>query len=578
MTLLHDPVRLHLAKKISALTNFETEKIYGALVQPPNPDLGELAFGCFQLAKELKKGPPVVAKEVSEKLNPDELIVSAVPTGPYINFILNSKCVGEKIADQIISGKYFSIKLSENNSRTMIEYSQPNTHKELHVGHMRNISLGNAIVRILRYSNFDIVASTFPGDMGTHVAKCLWYMKYHNKEAVPKTDRGEWLGKLYSKGHLKLEDEEGTPQEAKNKAELTAIIKQLENKTGEYYELWKETREWSIELMKSVYEWAGVKFEYWYFESDVDAESIKLVKRFKEQGKLVESQGAIGLDLNEENLGFVLLLKTDGTGLYATKDLYLALKKFEDYKISNSIYIVDTRQAMHFKQVFRTLEILGYPQAKDCYHLQYNYVELPDGAMSSRKGNIVPLIALVHQMEQTVKENYLNRYRDEWTQKEIDEVATQVAKGAIFYGMTKMDTNKKIIFDMKEWLKLDGESGPFIQYSYARIASLCRKIHFDPKNKPNWGSLNEKPEKNLLMFLGQFNTTVLSAAENYKPASLCSYLYDLAKKFNLFYHECPIANAPSEELKIARLGLSFATGEVLKKGLELLGIPAPQKM
>lgn len=578
MALLHDPVRAHLAQKISSVANFDAEKIYASLVQPPNPDMGDLAFGCFQLAKELKKSPPVIAKEIAERLTSDEMIVSASPAGPYINFILNSKGVGEKVADQIISGKYFSIKLSENNSKTMIEYSQPNTHKELHVGHMRNISLGNAIVRMLRYSNFDIVASTFPGDMGTHVAKCLWYMKYHNKEEIPKTDKGEWLGKLYSKGHLKLEDDAGTAQESKNKNELTAIIKQLENKSGEYYDLWKETRQWSIDLMKSIYEWAGVKFEYWYFESEVDAESVKLVKKFQGQGKLVESEGAIGLDLSEENLGFVLLLKTDGTGLYATKDLYLALKKFEDYKISNSIYVVDMRQALHFKQVFRTLEILGYPQSKNCFHLQYNYVELPDGAMSSRQGNIVPLTALVHQMEQTVKENYLNRYKDEWTQIEIDEVATQVAKGAIFYGMTKMDTNKKIVFDMREWLKLDGESGPFIQYSYARIASLCRKINFDSTSKPNWGSLTEKSEKNLLVFLGQFNTIVLNAAENYKPASLCGYLYDLAKKFNLFYHECSVANAPNEDLKVARLALSFATGEILKKGLELLGIPAPQKM
>lgn len=578
MLTLHDPVRLHIAKKISSIASIDTVSVYQALVLPPNPDMGDLAFGCFQLAKELKKAPPVIAKEIAEKLQADEVIKQAAPAGPYINMHLQSQGLGNLIADAVISGRYFTSKLSENSPKTMIEYSQPNTHKELHVGHMRNISLGNALVRILRYAGYDILSSTFPGDMGTHVAKCLWYMKYHNKAPIPKVDKGEWLGKLYSLGHLKLEDEVGTPQEAKNKAELTAIIKQLESKSGEYYELWKETRQWSIELMRSVYEWAGIEFDYWYWESEVDNESVARVNQYYKEGKLQQSEGAIGLDLNDENLGFVLLLKSDGTGLYATKDLELARRKFEDHKIEKNIYVVDMRQALHFKQVFRTLDILGFPQAKQCYHLQYNYVELPDGAMSSRKGNIVPLIELVHQMEQTVKDQYLSRYKDEWSSEDINLVAEQVAKGAIFYGMTKMDTNKKIVFDMKEWLKLDGESGPFIQYSYARIASLCRKLGFQKNKNPKWDALTEKSEKALLVFIAQFNTIVAASAENFKPASLCAYLYDLAKKFNLFYHECPVANAPSEDLKVARLALSYATGEILKKGLELLAIPAPEKM
>ncbi len=578
MITLHDPVKLHLAKKISAIAGTDIAVIYQALVQPPNPDMGDLAFGCFQLAKEQKKAPPVIAKELSEKLSADNLIDKALPAGPYINFILKSQGVGDLIGDKIFTGEYFKTKLVENSPRMMIEYSQPNTHKELHVGHMRNLSLGNALVRILRYAGYNILTSTFPGDMGTHVAKCLWYMKYHNKEKPPAEQKGEWLGKLYSKGHLKLEDDAGTPQEEKNKAELTAIIKQLEARSGEYYDLWKETRQWSIELMEAVYAWAGVKFDFWYWESEVDSDSVKLVRRFHSDGKLIESEGAVGLDLTKENLGFVLLLKTDGTGLYATKDLELARRKFEEHKIERSIYVVDMRQAMHFKQVFRTLEILGFPQAKQCFHLQYNFVELPDGAMSSRKGNIIPLIELIHQMEQTVKDQYLSRYKDEWSQKDIDLAAEQVAKGAIFYGMNKMDNNKKIVFDMKEWLKLDGESGPFIQYSYARISSLCRKLNFSKDNKPNWSALTEKSEKSLLAFLANFNTVIVSSAENFKPLSLCSYLYDLAKKFNLFYHECPVANAPSEELKATRLALSFATGEILKKGLDLLGIPAPEKM
>lgn len=581
MRLLHDPIKVHIAEKIlpHLPDNSATLKqVYENLSEPPNPEMGHIAFGCFQLAKALRQGPPQISKSLQEKVKADDLIESAIAAGPYLNFKLKMAGVGQKVLAPIIDGKYFKRPLTENTPKTMIEYSQPNTHKELHVGHMRNLCLGNALVRILRYSGANIIASTFPGDMGTHVAKCLWYMKYHNTEPVPKSHRGEWLGKHYSRGHILLEDEENTPKGPKNKEQLTAIIKQLESQKGEFFELWKETREWSIDLMKSVYTWADVTFDSWYFESEVDADSVKYVKKVLAEGKLEKSDGAVGLDLTKENLGFCLLLKSDGTGLYATKDLELARRKFEDFKIQKSIYVVDMRQALHFKQVFRVLEILGFPQAKDCFHLQYNFVELPDGAMSSRKGNIVPLISLIHQMEQMVKDQYLSRYKDEWSEQEIEDVASKVAKGAIFYGMLRMDNNKQIIFDMKEWLKLDGESGPFIQYSCARIESLCRKLGYDEKKQANWSLLSAPAEINLATYLMHFNTTVLSAAENTKPALVCNYLYDLAKKFNQFYHDCPIGTAESEDLKTARLALASATGRVLKNGLGLLGIPAPAKM
>jgi arginyl-tRNA synthetase len=329
--------------------------------------------------------------------------------------------------------------------------------------------------------------------------------------------------------------------------------------------------------MQSVYKWAGVEFDRWYWESDVDADSVKTIKKYFAEGKLQESQGAIGLDFSAENLGFCMLLKTDGTGLYATKDVELARRKFEDFKIEKSIYVVDMRQALHFKQVFKTLEVLGFEQAKNCFHLQYNFVELPDGAMSSRKGNIVALMLLVEKMREHVKKEYLSRYAQEWTAAEIDLTADTVAKGAIKYGMLRQDTNKKIVFDMNEWLKLDGESGPFIQYSYARINSLLRKFG-TPEKMERADLLTHPTEVKLMQHLMNFNTVVLSSAENYKPATLCTYLYETAKKFNGFYHDCAIGNAEDAEIKQARLALAAATGLTLKNGLALLGIPVPERM
>lgn len=585
MFTLHDSIRKHLSLTLKqallklAPENTETEAtIYNALVEPPNRELGHLAYGCFALAKALRKGPPQISAELAKIVVPDDVIESAQAVGPYLNFRIKSAALGKMVLETQLSGAYFKQTLFEKTPRTMLEYSQPNTHKELHVGHMRNMCLGASVINLLRYSGYPIIASTFPGDVGTHVAKCLWYMKYHNNEQPPADGKGEWLGTMYSKAHIKLEDELGTDKEAKNREQLTMILKQIEEKHGEFYDLWKETRTWSIDLMKRVYHWAGVKFDVWYWESDVDSDSVKYVKGLLADGKLTVSEGAVGMDLTEEKLGFCLLLKSDGNGLYATKDLELARRKFQDHKIEKSIYVVDVRQSLHFQQVFATLKRLGFSQAKQCYHLQYNFVELPDGAMSSRKGNIVPIMSLIHEMENNIRTQYLSRYESEWPKEEISKVASQVARGAIKYGMTRMDNNKKIVFDMKEWLRLDGESGPYVQYAAARINSLCKKMDYDASKKADWSLLNHKSEVELMVQLSQMNTLVASAADQYKPAVICAYLYDTARRFSGFYTECSIGQAETEELKIARLALSKATLEVLTHGLALLGIEAPERM
>lgn len=590
MRTLHDPIRILIAEKIhSVLTENSTSlgevslsvsDLYDQLVEPPNVAMGDMAFGCFLLAKALRKGPPQIAALLKEKIQVGGELLKVEAAGPYLNFTLASDFLARQVLTPILSGQTFRGRLTADTPKTMIEYSQPNTHKEIHVGHMRNACLGDSLVRMYRYIGYEMISTTFPGDVGTHVAKCLWYMKYHNSEDIPATGKGEWLGRIYSKANLLLEDQLGTPQEAINRDQLTAILKQLENQQGEFYDLWKETRQWSIDLMKHVYAWAGITFDQWYWESDVDAASVKYIKELYSENKLVKSEGAIGMDLSDVNLGFCLLLKSDGNGLYATKDVELARRKFQDFHIQKSIYVVDIRQELHLKQVFKVLERLGFAEAKNCFHLKYNFVELPDGAMSSRKGNIVPLMELVHRMEEMVKTNYLARYASEWSQDEINTVATQVAKGAIKYGMLRMDTAKKIVFDMDEWLKLDGESGPFIQYSGARINSLLKKMGYD-KNQAmsaDGSMLVHSAEKALMQSLLNFNTQVVSATENEKPHVLCTYLYDLAKRFNLFYHDCSIGQAATPELKTARLALAASTGEILKQGLALLGIPVPERM
>lgn len=577
----HDHFRFELAKVLSPAIEktfnctFPVSKVYELFGATPNKEAGDLAFPMFLVAKEAKSNPAQAAKTLDEALGslPD-FIIAKKPVGPYLNFFLDFNKIAKKLIPEILSGETFKQKLTENTPKTMIEYSQPNTHKEMHVGHMRNLCLGDALIRLHRYSGFDIVASTFPGDVGTHVAKCLWYLKYHYKGEVPTTRKGAWLGSMYSTAHNKLEEERGTPTEADNREKLTMILKQLEQKSGEFYDLWKETREWSIELMNEVYKWADVKFDVWYWESEVDSDSVKLAREWHKKGLFVEDQGAIGVNLEDYKLGFCMLLKTDGNGLYATKDIELARKKFQDYHIEKNIYVVDKRQEHHFKQVFKVLELMGFENAKKCFHLQYDFVELPDGAMSSRKGNIIPLQALIENMVKMIKEQYLARYTNEWPAEEIEKTAQIVAKGAIKYGMTRIDPSKKIVFDMAEWLKLDGESGPYIQYAYARINSMLNKL-----GKPTTTELNyETPqEKDLVAELMKFHHVVQQATEQYKPSVLTAYLYDLSRAYNSFYAECPVGSA-AEPVRSSRLQLSHSTATILKKGLSLLGIESPERM
>lgn len=573
-----------ISKAITELypeVTLSSEEIILALGPAPNLKMGHFAFPCFSLAKICKKGPPQIAAALLEKIEKPAWLANVITQGPYLNFFISANGYADMAIKAVLSEDFFTVKLTKDDRKTMIEYSQPNTHKELHVGHMRNLCLGNAIVRMFKYAGIETVPVTYPGDVGTHVAKCLWFYKYHNTEEAPAQNKGAWLGRLYSNANNLLESEKGTAKEAENRATLTEILKQLEEKNGEYFKLWEETREWSIELMKQAYSWADVEFERWFWESEVDSPSLELAKEYYKKGLFKEDDGAVGIDLKEYKLGFCILIKRDGTGLYATKDIMLAKKKFEEFKIKRNIYIVDNRQAHHFKQVFKVLDLMGFEESKDCYHLQYDVVELPDGAMSSRKGNIIPLMDLIAQMEESIKKNYLNKYLTEpnstWTQEEVNKTATMVANGAIKYGMIRIDNNRKIVFDINEWLKLDGETGPYLQYVHARITSLSKKLKYT-KSEVDWSPLNTSQETALLQKISLFNSVVESSVEQLKTIHLCAYLYELGKLFNSFYAECPIGKASSEQLMKSRLALAVATGKVMKKGLSILGIPAPERM
>ena len=585
MGILHQETLKRIAIQIKAAIDLllpsnstELSEIYHQMTTPPHLEMGHLAFPVFSLAKLLKKAPAQIAQTLASTIVKNDFIEEVSPAGPYVNFFLNLKMVSQELIPQINHGDFFKKNLIQNKEKIMIEYSQPNTHKILHVGHMRNACLGNALVRLNRYAGHKVIAATYPGDMGTHVAKCLWYLQYVNQEPLPTQNQGDWIGKIYVLASKAIEDQKDTEAETSTKQKLSMILNQLEEKKGEFYDLWIKTRQWSLDLFNKAYTWADIAFDRWYFESEVDSPSLKRANKLKEDGHLIESQGAIGMDLSEDNLGFCIVIKSDGTGMYSTKDIELAFSKFAEFNLDRSIYVVDKRQEFHFKQIFKVLEKIGFSHAKDCYHLQYDFVELPTGAMSSRSGNIIPLTDLVNQMEETIKANFLNKYIGNWSEPEIKLTAHIIADGAIKYGMLKMDPNRKIVFIMDEWLKLDGDTGPYLQYVCARIHSMLEKYNFKADSNCDFDELNEPSEIALVLKLMQFNTTVMQAASQSKPSLLCTYLYELSKTFNHFYAECPIGKADKPNIQVMRLNLSQAVSRTIEKGLDLLGIKTPLRM
>jgi arginyl-tRNA synthetase len=587
MNLLHENIKRDLARllqegleKIGAQESLEN--LYGLIGPTPNIEMGHLAFPLFTFAKSLRKGPPMLAADLAAAMPQRDWIQSASPAGPYLNFVLRPEKWAQEVLVPILDGSMFTRQLSQDTPRTMIEYSQPNTHKEMHVGHMRNLALGDALIRMHRYAGYDIVSATFPGDVGTHVAKCLWYLQSVNTEPAPASNLGAWLGLMYVKANNLLAEIKGTEAEVAAKAIMTEILQQLENHAGPYFELWKETRQWSIELMESAYRWADVTFDAWYWESDVDADSMAYVRQKYAEGAFVESNGAIGMDLTDVDpeLGFAMLIKSDGTGLYATKDIELARRKFEENGIERSVYIVDQRQTRHFRQVFEVLKRLGFAQADQCFHMKYDYVEGKDGMFSSRAGNAVPLFDLIHQMEHVVYTKHLAGQVNSGNmdKAEAEAIATTVAKGAIKFGMIRIDPNKVITFDMDEWTEISGESGPYLQYAYARIQSLLKKQGFDPQAEMDFSKLENPREFELLLKASQFNDIVLAAAQSYRPNMLTNYLYELAKLYNSWNNAVIIRDIEDAVAKNTKLAMTKMVADLIQKGLEIMGIPVPERM
>lgn len=597
----YDPAKCSLATSLfKALQTIEPAipaeltvvDFFKTLEQPPEKALGDYALPCFKFAKAIKKNPNEVATELKRLLDEEKnpWVDSVVLKGAFLNIFTNQKEVAKALVPTLVNGSGFNILKSNpdhNKTKVMIEFSQPNTHKEFHVGHGRNVCLGDSICRIFTYNGYKVIGANYIGDEGTHIAKCLWGVEHYtgSDKIEDQTNKAEWLGQRYVEANNKLKDAEAADKENGTtifetyKAEVGTILKAIESKSGKYYETWKVTRQYCLDDFNRIYKWLDVKFDHFFYESEVSEASQAIVDEYMKKGLFVVDDGAVGFDMTDKKLGFFMARKSNGTTPYITKDLALAKVKFNDFDIDRSIYVVGSEQNFHFKQLFYALEKMGFPQAPQCYHLSYGMVVRPDGKMSSRSGNSFTFFQLIDLVIAEIN-TYLEKYSTEWSKEQREDTAHKLAVGAIKYGMLQADPNKEIVFDPKEWVSFEGNSGPYLMYSYARTQSILRKATEQglKGSLTHLDLLTHESERDLMRHLYDFNKMTIVACDNYRPSTIANHLFFTCKAYNRFYTEVSVMKAETEDLRAARLSLLQAFADTLKTGLYLLGITPPEKM
>ncbi|MDD5291070.1 MAG: arginine--tRNA ligase [Patescibacteria group bacterium] len=571
-----EKIKEHIAEKINKALGEEIIKA-SSLVYPPSLEMGDLSLPCFQLIGATKKSPAESADFLINKISADDIITNLKAIGPYLNFTINKEYLTEEVMKEISKEKEeYGKNKTGKGEKVMIEYSNANTHKEYHIGHLRNICYGEAVKRILAASGYKVIPVSYINDFGIHVAKTLWNYDDFIKEKslkekiekMPEEEKGYLLGEMYVAA-CRREEKDKTA-----KTMISFFMKKLESRQGAEYKLWQKTREWSIKYFAKIYEELGVCFKDIFYESQYIDKGIKMVKRLRAEGILKESEGAVIADL--EKLGVLLFLRSDGTALYPVADVPLAIDKFKKYKIDKSIYVVDIRQSLYFKQLFAVLEKMGYKQK--LIHLGYEFVNLPSGMMSSRTGNVITYRGLKEEMLSKAAGETKKRHKD-WPQDRAEEVAEKITLGAMKFEMIKVSASSVITFDINKALQFDGYTAAYLQYTYARINSIFRKSQIANRKSQNFKSeeLVEDKENNLILKLAKYPEVVEKAGESYDPAEIAKYLFELAQDFNDYYHSVPVLKA-DDDVRSARLAMLSAISQVLANGLELLGIEALEEM
>ncbi|MBS3738188.1 arginine--tRNA ligase [Mesohalobacter halotolerans] len=553
---------------------------------------GDITLVVFPLLKYIKTNPAQLAKNIGDYLKSN---LSEIKDYNVIKGFLNLELQDDyliQVLDDIYNDDNFG-KKAPNGQKLMVEFSSPNTNKPLHLGHIRNITLGFAVAQIMEYAGFEVFKTQIINDRGIHICKSmLAWQKFGHGETPESTGmKGDHLvGKYYVRFDLaykkqiqELVDKGITKDEAKAKApilkEAQDMLKRWEKGDEEVVALWEKMNRWVYKGFDKTYKSLGVDFDKNYYESQTYLFGKDTIQNGLDKGIFFKKpDGSVWIDLSDEGLDEKIVLRADGTSVYMTQDIGTAIKRIEDFGIDKMVYTVGNEQDYHFKVLFLILKNLGYDWADNLYHLSYGMVDLPSGKMKSREGTVVDADDLIQDMALTAKQISEEHGRiEEYDAQQQDYLYQTIGLGALKYFILKVDPKKRIVFDPQKSVDFQGNTGPFIQYTYARIQSILRQYKSNPNQKLETYRLDEK-ESELIKILDQFPNLILQSAEQYSPALLANYTYELVKSFNSFYQNLSILGAESDNQKLFRVKLSASTAKVIKIAFKLLGIDVPDKM
>ncbi|MBV7276321.1 arginine--tRNA ligase [Clostridium sp. PL3] len=557
-----------VAERIKENVDLELDLIEKLIEIPPKSDMGDYAFPCFQLSKTLRKAPNMIAQELKEKIN-NKGFEKIENLGPYLNFFVDKASFTKDIIEKVLAQgeKYGSSEIGKGKNIT-IDYSSPNIAKPFHVGHLFTTAIGNAIYKMMSFQGYKCIGINHLGDWGTQFGKLISaYKRWCNEEALEKDPINELL-RIYVKFHDEAEKDPSLEDEGR------MYFKRLEDGYEEETELWQRFKDLSLKEFKRVYDMLNVEFDSYAGESFYNDKMDAVIEEIDKKGLLVDSNGAKVVMLDEYNMPPCIIKKADGATIYATRDLAAATYRKKTYDFYKSIYVVGVDQSLHFKQLFTTLKLMGHEWANDCKHIAFGLVRFADKKLSTRKGDVIFLEDLLNEsIDKTLE--VINEKNPNLENKE--EVAKKIGIGAVVFTYLKNNREKDIIFDWKEILSFDGETGPYVQYSYARGKSILRKAGAIEGNA-DYSKLNSKEEFELAKTLEGFNKSILYAIDKLEPYVVTRYVISVAKDFNKFYNAHNIMNTEDEATKIARLKLVEATCQVIKNALGLLGIGVVEKM
>ena len=570
-----------IAAKLAEITGLESEQVYKLIEIPPQVEMGDFAFPCFTLAKTLRKAPPMIAADIAG----DERLTSlgaltAKNVGPYVNFFIDRSYYAVNTIDSILkAGDDYGFDNEGEGKNVIVEYSSPNIAKPFHVGHAFTTIIGNSLAKIYTKLGYNVIRMNHLGDYGTQFGKLITAYRLWGDENALNEDPITELLRIYVKFHEEEKEDPSLTDSAREN------FKKLEDGCEEEVALWKKFRDMSLVVFDKLYKRMGMEFDNYNGESYYAKMADDVANMLKEKGLLVESEGAQVVDLEEYGVPPCIILKSDGTTIYATRDIAAILYRHETYNFDKNIYVVGTPQALHFKQVFSVMKKAGFDYADNCVHVGFGLVKFKNMKFSTRDGNIVLLEDLLNEAvaktREVIEENSKARGQD-MTAEQIDEIAEKVGIGAVIYTYVKSGRERDIVFSWEEMLDFEGDTAPYLMYTYARIKSILRKAAeqgLAPASEEDKISiLTSDEEYNVIRTLADFPDAVKKAAASNEPFMISRQIALIARNFNRFYNNSSILNADSEEQKVARLALCEAVADTLKSGLDLLGIGVVERM